>query len=206
MSCSGSWDCFGDVKVTFADGFRQLSDITEKCDYRVPTLRIVGGYNKSRGSGNTCLCPDTQKQGDPSLPVAVLLPELKKKKKPSVLFVSFQSCRRLPMWISCNPHFVSSLLSVGSFVGPLSSAMHLSLCCNSSKRSGCSCGPVFLVLSASPRLFSGYRWDLLCSDSVTGFYSAAPQDCIFLEQILSATSDNLQFPSTLHWDPRITKS
>lgn len=103
MSCSGSWDGFEDVKVTFADGFRQLSDITEKCDYRVPTLRIVGGYNKSRGSGNACLCLATQKQGDPSLPVAVLLPELKKKKNPSVLFVSFQSCRRLrAVWLLQN--------------------------------------------------------------------------------------------------------
>lgn len=50
-------------------------------------MRIVGGYNKSRGSGNTCLCPDTQKQGDPSLPVAVLLPELKKKKTLCVICV-----------------------------------------------------------------------------------------------------------------------
>lgn len=36
MSRSGSWGCFGDVKVTFADGSRQLSDVTEKGDYRLP--------------------------------------------------------------------------------------------------------------------------------------------------------------------------
>lgn len=45
----------------------------------MPNWRIAGGYNKSRGSGDTCLCPDTQKQGDPSLAAAGLLPELKKK-------------------------------------------------------------------------------------------------------------------------------
>lgn len=103
MSCSGWWDCFGDGKITFADGFRQLSDITEKCDNRVPNLRIVGGYNKSRGPGNTCLYPETQKHGDPSLAVAALLPEFKKKKNPSLLFVFFQSCRRLrAVWLLKN--------------------------------------------------------------------------------------------------------
>lgn len=108
MSCSGSWDCFGDVKITFADGFRQLSDITEKCDYRLPNLRIVGGYNKSCGSANTCLCPDTQKQGDPSLAVAVLLPELKKKKKnwtvSHVDFMQSSFCLQLVVgWLLCWP-------------------------------------------------------------------------------------------------------
>lgn len=97
-----------------------LRDITEKCDYRLPNLRIVGGYNQSRGSGDTCLCPDTQEQGDPSLPVAVLFPELKKKKKKSLLFVFFQSCRRLRagwLWTVSHVNFSQSSFCLQLVVG-----------------------------------------------------------------------------------------